>query len=226
MVDQPARSAPGARAGARRPRRMAPERRRDHLIATALQLYSRRSPQEVSVDDIVEEADVSRALFYRYFTNIRDLHVTALTKVVDELLVELTLPSSGDPRRDLHTALERFLEFAETYAASYTALLRSGSTIATSNTSTLVERVRKHVVDQLREHLGLNEAPRALERTLRGWVAVVETTLLFWLEDRDMSKEQLEAWLADQLFAMVATTAQHDPASARHLSSLLGPPTA
>ena len=221
MVEHPTRSV-RAGAAARRPRRMAPERRRDHLIATALQLYSRRSPTEVSVDDIVEAADVSRALFYRYFTNIRDLHVTALSKVVDELLVELTLPSSGDFRADLHVALRRFLEFAEIYAASYTALLRSGSTIATSGTSTLVERVRTHVVDQLREHLGLDETPRALERTLRAWVAVVETTLLSWLEDRDMADEQLEFWLTDQLFAMVATTARHDPTTARKLCPFLG----
>ena len=84
-----------ARAADRRARRMSPQQRRDHLIATALQLYSRRHPEDVSIDDIVAAADVSRALFYRYFTNLREVHLAALGRVVDDLIARAARGSDG-----------------------------------------------------------------------------------------------------------------------------------
>lgn len=210
-----------ARAADRRARRMSPQQRRDHLIATALQLYSRRHPEDVSIDDIVAAADVSRALFYRYFTNLREVHLAALGRVVDDLIAELALPAAGQLRERLRTALSRFVAFAESYAGSYAALLRSGSTVADRNTDSLVERVRDHVVALFGGLLGAAPAPM-LERTLRGWMSVVDTTLIGWLDERDLPREQLEAWLVDQLVGMLRTTAEHDPATAEQLALLGG----
>ena len=62
---------------------------------------------------------------------------------------EAKVPSTiEDPEvlERLRTALSRFVAFAESYAGSYAALLRSGSTVADRNTDSLVERVRDHVV--------------------------------------------------------------------------------
>lgn len=221
MTPHPAGSARHPQAGGCSPRRMTPARRREHLINTALRLYSQQSLEDVSIDDIVTTADVSRALFYRYFTNIRDVHVAALSTVVDELIGRLTLPPDDDFRQQLHHTLAEFVTFVETYATSYTALLRSGSTIATSTTDTLVDRVRDHVVDLFRERLGHSSSSPMLERTLRGWIAVVETTLLSWLQHTDLPREQLETWLTDQLLAMITTTAQHDPTAAEQIRHLL-----
>lgn len=202
-------------------RRMPPEQRRDHLVSTALQLYGQRSPEDTSVDDVVEAADVSRALFYRYFTNIRELHLTALGRVVDDLVAELAVPSTDDFRRDLRTALDRFLVFSDTYAASYTALLSTGSSIADDNTAPLIDGVRDHTTGQVRERLGLAELPGAVERTVRGWMAAVETTVLSWLQNQDVSREELGNWLADQLLAMLAATAERDSAAAKSLQGVL-----
>lgn len=219
MAD-PART-PTPRSARRRRRRMAPQQRRDHLITTTLQLYGERSPEDTSVDDIVAAADVSRALFYRYFANAQELHVTALSRIVDDLLGQLTVPSSSDFRTDLRAALERFLSFAVSYAASYSALLRTGSTIATGDPAALIDRVRNHVVEQFRDYLDLAELPGPLERTLRAWIAAVETTALSWLQHRDISDEQLAMWLTDQLIAMLATTAGHHPTTADSLQAVL-----
>lgn len=202
-------------------RRMPPEQRRDHLVSTALQLYGERSPEDTAVDDVVEAADVSRALFYRYFTNIRELHLTALGRVVDDLVAQLVVPSTGDFRGDLRAALDRFLVFAHTYAASYTALLSTGSSIADDNTAPLIDGVRDHTVGQVRERLGLAELPGAVERTLRGWMAAVEATVLSWLQNQDVTRGELGSWLTDQLLAMLATTAQHDSAAAKSLRDVL-----
>ena len=162
-----------ARAADRRARRMSPQQRRDHLIATALQLYSRRHPEDVSIDDIVAAADVSRALFYRYFTNLREVHLAALGRVVDDLIAELALPAAGELRERLRTALSRFVAFAESYAGSYAALLRSGSTVADRNTDSLVERVRDHVVALFGGLLGAAQRDRVrhVPEVLAGFLA-------------------------------------------------------
>lgn len=210
-----------ARSVSRPPRRMSPERRREHLINTALRLYSQRPPEDVSIDDIVTEADVSRALFYRYFSNVRDVHVAALTNVVDELVNRVILPADGDFREQLASALSEFVTFVEAYSSGYTALMRSGSTIATSDTGPLIDRVRDHVADLMCDRLGLTRPAPMVLMTIRGWISLVETTLLTWLAEADLPRGQLEPWLIDQLLAMSATTMQHDPKTAQQIGQFL-----
>lgn len=220
MAESP-RTTPRTSANSRPRRRMPPEQRRDHLVTTALQLYGYRSPADTSVDDIVQAAEVSRALFYRYFGNIRELHLTALGRVVDELVGQLVVPSTGAFGDDLRTALDRFLAFAETYAASYTALLSTGSALADDSTAPLIRGVRDHAVRQVRDRLGLAELPGGLERTLRAWMAAVEATVLTWLPAPDVGREELGSWLTEQLLAMLAATARCDAEAAASLPHVL-----
>ena len=121
---------------------MAPEDRKQALIASALELFSRDSPERVSMEDVAAQAEVSRALVYRYFSNIEEIHVAALRSAVDVLVERLTLPREGDLLTQLQDTIGEFVTFAEEHAAGYIALLRSGSVIATSETSTLVDEVR------------------------------------------------------------------------------------
>lgn len=208
--------------GRERPaRRMAPQQRREHLIATALRLYRDRPPQDVSVDEIAAAADVSRALFYRYFSNVGELHVAALGTVVDELTTRITSVAAGPLEGQLREALGEFINVVRNYPSTYAALLRTGSAIATSGTGGLVERVRDHVVRLVLDRLGLAEPAPLLLVTIRGWVSFVETTLLTWLQNPDPEQERLERWLVDQLLAMARATAEHDAQSAEQLAGLL-----
>ncbi|MEU6129915.1 TetR/AcrR family transcriptional regulator [Saccharopolyspora sp. NPDC047091] len=200
---------------------MSPEERRDHLLATALELYGERAMDDVSVDDIVAAAGVSRALFYRYFSNLREVHVAALTTVVDELIERITLPPDGDLITQLRSALAEFVSSVEAFASSYTALLRSGSTIATSETETLVDKVRNHVVDLVCQRIGIVDPSALLLLTLRGWVALVETTCVTWLATHNPPREVFEHWLTDQLITMVSTTAGHSEQAAEEIAPLL-----
>jgi AcrR family transcriptional regulator len=225
-------SYPAARQG-RSPRRMSAERRREHLVGTALELFASQPPELVSVDDVVRAADVSRALFYRYFTNIHDLRVAALRVVVGEVIAAITPPADGTLLDQVRYSLHAFLGSAQTYAGAYVALLRTGSVIATDETNALVDSVRDHVVRVVSQRLGerASSAPTGpgggivaapmLELTLRSWFAVVEGASVAWLREGTLARERLESWLVDQLVAMLATTARHDPATASQLSAAL-----
>lgn len=198
----------------RKPRRMSREARRDDLIAAALDLFSTSAPEQVSVDDIAARADVSRPLFYRYFSSIRELQVAALRTVTDGLIDRLAVSAEGAPLDRLRAVVRGLIAVAGEYRAGYIALLRSGSVIATSETEALVDQVRNRAVELILAEAGVAEPSPLLLLTLRCWTAVVEGTLLNWLQEGAPPRDELDAWLVDQLVAMLAVTAAHDPAAA------------
>lgn len=202
----------------RAPRRMSPRRRREQLVAAALELYGRLPPEEVSVEDVTRAADCSRALFYRYFPNVEALHVAALGTVVEELIDRVAMPAHGggpdaQPAlgEQLGGAVDAFLDVAQRHARAYVALLRSGSVISTGETDALVDGVRDHIVALLVLRGGLTDPSPLQLMTLRGWVALVEGATLTWLERGEVGREAMRDWLVAQLFALLEVTARHDP---------------
>ncbi|MBA2324478.1 MAG: TetR family transcriptional regulator [Pseudonocardiales bacterium] len=206
-------------ATAAEPRRLSPQRRREQLTRAALRLFAARPPELVSVDDVARAAGVSRALLYRYFASMHELRMAGLRIVVDEVIAATTPPDEGPLLDQVRYALNAFLGSAQAYASAYVALLRTGSVIATAETDELVDSVRRHIVAMVAQRLGLTGPPAPmLELTMRGWFSVVEAASVEWLRTGGLPREQLESWLIDQLVAMLATTARHDPATAAALA--------
>ncbi|VVJ15179.1 Transcriptional regulator [Amycolatopsis camponoti] len=197
-----------------RPRRMSPQARRDDLIGAALDLFGSRAPELVTVDDIVARAEVSRPLFYRYFSSLRELQVEALRTVTVGLIDGLAGLEEGPPETRLRAAVRGLVDVADHYRAGYIALLRSGSVIATSETDAAIDEVRNRAVALILDALGVEDPSPLLSLTLRCWTAVVEGALLSWLQERTVPRDLLDSWLVDQLTAMLDATAKHDEAGA------------
>ncbi len=195
-----------------RPRRMSPQARRDDLIGAALDLFGSRAPELVTVDDIVARAEVSRPLFYRYFSSLRELQVQALRTVTDGLIDGLAGLEEGPPETRLRAAVRGLIDVADHYRAGYIALLRSGSVIATSDTDAAIDEVRNRAVALMLDTLSVTDPSPLLSLTLRCWTAVVEGALLSWLQERTIAREDLDTWLVAQLTAMLAATATHEEA--------------
>lgn len=189
---------------------MTPARRREHLIAAALEIYGRMAPEQVTVDDVTGAAGVSRALFYRYFPGLQELHVAALGSIVAEMVERISMPAGESVAAQLRSAVEEFLGVVERHSAAYVALLRSGSVISTDRTDAIVDGVRDHIVALLRERGGFTDPSPLVLMTLRGWVALVEGASLTWLQERRVPRAELVTWLCDQLAAMLAVTSHHD----------------
>lgn len=191
---------------------MSPEARREDLIRAALDLFGSRAPELVTVDDIIARADVSRPLFYRYFSSLRELQVEALKTVTEGLIDGLAGLEEGPPETRLRAAVRGLIDVADHYRAGYVALLRSGSVIATSETDAAIDEVRNRAVELILDALAVPEPSPMLLLTLRCWTAVVEGTLLSWLQERAVPREALDGWLVDQLTAMLTTTERHEQA--------------
>ncbi len=194
----------------RTPRRMSPERRREHLIDAALGLFTTTGPEMVNVDDITRAADVSRALFYRYFSSMGELRVAALTAVVQELTTRIADPVGDTPLDQLRYALNAFLDVTGRHAKAYVALLRSGSVVASGDTAALVDGVRNLIVRLVVERSGVSDPSPLFLMTVRGWVALAESATVTWQQEPTVPRDQLVEWLVGQLTAMLMENARHE----------------
>jgi AcrR family transcriptional regulator len=185
---------------------MAPQERREDLIRTALLVFARRPPGEVTPEEIAEAADVSRALVYRYFPNMAELRREALERAMDELVARLVPPDHLPSLDQLRFGLRAFISFADSYAPSYAALLNGGSVVATEETEAEIDRVRDAVRRLVLERVRLAEPSDRLVLALRCWISAVETAVMVWLHERTMTVEALADWLLDQLVAMLASS--------------------
>ncbi|MEV5506930.1 TetR/AcrR family transcriptional regulator [Streptomyces orinoci] len=199
--------------GARR--RMDVEQRREQLTAVALELFARRSPESVSLDDIAGAAGISRPLVYHYFAGKPGLYQAALRRAADELTGLLTQPCEGPPGKRLLTTLGRFFDFVEAYGPGLAAL--RGSTAAEG----LLAEVRHTAYRQLLAQLEVSAPGARLEVALRSWLSQVETTAALWLDGRRIPRPELELQLVQGLAALTAVGAVHDDGMAELLRSLL-----
>ena len=218
-------SAPQGRARRGPYRRLPVEQRREQLIAVALELFSRRAPEEVTLDDVALAAEASRPLVYRYFPGGKQqLYEAALRTAADELSSRFTPPPHGGPTQRLGHVLDQYFGFVGEHAAGYAALLRGGSVAETERTTAIVDQVRRAAHRSILEQLRVSEPGPRLTLLVRSWISVVETTALTWLDDpRDGvgSAAELRDWLVDEFVAMFAVSALHDPQTARVLGSML-----
>ncbi|WP_243722687.1 TetR/AcrR family transcriptional regulator [Actinomadura sp. 7K507] len=192
-------------------RRLSVDERRDELIAAALQLFSTRSPEDISIDDVAATAGASRALVYHYFGGKYELYIAALGSAAKQLSVLLEPPTEGKPMERLRISLRRYFDFVESHAAGYTALLRGGPADRSGEVGEIVDGIRQLVLNRVLQSLDVETPQPILRITLRSWMAAVETAGLDWLENRDVGRPELESLLVDHLVVMLHAAGRHDP---------------
>jgi AcrR family transcriptional regulator len=189
-------------------RRLPPEERRRQLIDAAIELYSRRPFEQVSVEDIAEAADVSRALFYRYFSGPADVFGAASRAAIDVLIARLTTPRTGTPEEQLRSGVAEYIDFVEQHPTAFVAVVRNSSAIS-ADTKGLVEEVRLAIIDVIRTGAGLTGPMPLVDLTIWCWTAAMEEATLRWLRDPLLSKDALVTWMTGQLVAMLMATGKH-----------------
>ncbi|MFE2458609.1 TetR/AcrR family transcriptional regulator [Streptomyces sp. NPDC059402] len=203
-------------------RRLSVEERRLQLLDAALALFAHRPPEEVSLDDVAEQAGVSRPLVYRYFPGGKQqLYEAALGSAADELRLCFDEPRVGPLLARLSRALDRYLAFVDEHDTGFSALLRGGSVVETSQTSGIVDGVRRAAAEHIISHLDVAEPGPRLRMTVRMWITAVEAASLIWLdEDKQPPLDELREWLVEQFLAVLTVTARRDPQTATLVEAL------
>ncbi|MFC8081969.1 TetR/AcrR family transcriptional regulator [Streptomyces sp. NPDC057340] len=191
-------------------RRMGVEERRQQLIGVALDLFSRRSPDEVSIDEIASAAGISRPLVYHYFPGKLSLYEAALQRASDDLAARFVEPREGPLGARLLRVMGRYFNFVDEHGPGFSALMRGGPAVGSSTTNALVDSVRQAAYVQILSHLDVTEPPARLELVVRSWISLAESTALLWLDGRRIPRAELEAQLVHDFAALLAVSAAYD----------------
>ncbi|MFJ6687937.1 TetR/AcrR family transcriptional regulator [Streptomyces sp. NPDC091294] len=191
-------------------RRMGVEERRQQLIGVALDLFSRRSPDEVSIDEIASAAGISRPLVYHYFPGKLSLYEAALQRASDDLAARFVEPREGPLGARLLRVMGRYFDFVDEHGPGFSALMRGGPAVGSSTTNALVDSVRQAAYVQILSHLDVTEPPARLELVVRSWISLAESTALLWLDGRRIPRAELEAQLVHDFAALLAVSAAYD----------------
>jgi AcrR family transcriptional regulator len=196
------------------------EERRQQLIGVALELFSRRSPDEVSIDEIASAAGISRPLVYHYFPGKLSLYEAALKRASEDLAGRFAEPHEGPLGARLLRVMRRFFDFVDEHGPGFAALMRGGPAVGSSTTNALIDSVRQAAYDQMLSHLGVTEAPPRLELVVRSWISLAESTALLWLDGRRVPRAELEVQLVHDFAALAAVSAAHDEGMAALLKRM------
>ncbi|MEU6776482.1 TetR/AcrR family transcriptional regulator [Streptomyces sp. NPDC046759] len=191
-------------------RRMGVEERRQQLIGVALDLFSRRSPDEVSIDEIASAAGISRPLVYHYFPGKLSLYEAALKRAAEDLANRFAEPHEGPLGTRLLRVMDRYFDFVDQHGPGFSALMRGGPAVGSSTTNALIDSVRQAAYDQMLSHLGVTEASPRLELVVRSWISLAESTALLWLDGRRVPRAELQLQLVHDFAALAAVSAAYD----------------
>ncbi|PZS20183.1 MAG: TetR family transcriptional regulator [Pseudonocardiales bacterium] len=184
--------------------RLNPEARRAQLIELGVEMLATRTLDELSVEDIAQQAGISRGLLFHYFSSKQEFHVEVARAAAQELL-RRTEPDAGlAPVASLHASLSAFVDYVEENPDNYTSLVRGAASgdaemraIFDQTRASMAGRVIAIVADT-----GVSMGPRA-ELAVHGWIAFVEACVIGWLGSRAFGREQLLDLLTKALPAVV-----------------------
>ncbi|AEN09551.1 MULTISPECIES: TetR/AcrR family transcriptional regulator [unclassified Streptomyces] len=191
-------------------RRMGVDERRAQLIGVALELFSDRSPDDVSIDEIAAAAGISRPLVYHYFPGKQSLYEAALGRAADELAGRFLEAHEGPLGARLLRVMGRFFDFVEEHGPGFSALLRGGPSGGSSSADAMIDGVRQAAYGQILSHLQVTSPPARLELVVRSWVSLAETTALLWLDGRRIPRAELELQLVHDFAALASVSAAYD----------------
>ncbi|MGY0023512.1 TetR/AcrR family transcriptional regulator [Streptomyces sp. cg35] len=202
-------------------RRMGVEERRRQLIGVALELFSHRSPDEVSIDEIAAAAGISRPLVYHYFPGKLSLYEAALKRAAEDLAQRFEEPQDGPLGARLQRVMGRFFDFVDEHGPGFSALMRGGPAVGSSATNALIDSVRQAAYVQILAHLKVVAPSPRLELVVRSWISLAESTALIWLDGRRIPREELQLQLVHDFAALAAVSAAHDEEMAALLRHIL-----
>lgn len=172
--------------------RLDPAQRRAQLIDLGARMLAERPLEQISVEDIADQAGVSRGLLFHYFASKSEFHL-AIVRHSSEQMLQRTEPSeSDDPMLTLRSVLASYVDYVTENRNTYVSLLR-GTASGDPQMREVFEQTRdimaKRTLDQLPQ-IGLTRTPQ-VELAVRGWIAFVEEATISWLRAPAITREEL-----------------------------------
>jgi len=172
--------------------------RRRRLLELGAHLFAQHSYDKLSMARIAREAGISKALLYHYFPGKQAYFSATLEEKAAEL-ANLREPDPAlSPPEQLAGSLDAFLGWVDANAAAYAKLVRSAAVIP--EVREIVDRVRDQTARRILDGLAPDAPPPpAMRAAVRAWLWFMDGAILDWVEQGDLSREQLRGLLLGTL---------------------------
>lgn len=187
--------------------RLNPEARRAQLIELGVEMLATRTLDELSVEDIAQQAGISRGLLFHYFSSKQEFHVEVARAAAQELLRRTEPDPSLAPVDALRGSLTAFIAYVEENPDNYCSLVR-GAASGDAEMRAIFDATRASMAGRIISivgEMGIEIGPRA-QLAVHGWVAFGEACVIGWLADRACSHEELLDMLTKALPAVVGAS--------------------
>ncbi len=169
------------------------QRTRQALHQALTEIILEKRYDKITVQDIIDRADVGRSTFYAHFLDKDDLLVKGVARFSDRLGAHLeTSEEHGrEPSHVLHSLT--FFQHADMHHDLYKAMREGGGA------EVIMEAARRHLSEDIENHLvalfpkGMDtDIPKAV---ITNFLAGAMLSLLMWWldEDRPYSPEEIDA---------------------------------
>ncbi|HEX5714328.1 MAG TPA: TetR/AcrR family transcriptional regulator [Solirubrobacterales bacterium] len=172
---------------------------RERLLEAMLLASGERGYEQISVQDVIEQAGASRATFYKHFEDKDDCFAQAYREAAGWLYARLTAVAQRQPgwREGLRAALAELLEFCANQPAMARALLvevHAAAGAALAEHDVVMERL-SHAIDGARREISSRQAPPPVTATFM--VGAIETLVRTKLmsDDPETAPEMLPGLL-------------------------------
>lgn len=199
---------------------MAQDARRQQLLDLGLHLFGARSYDDVSIDDIAREAEISRGLMYHYFGSKRGFYIEVVRHAGELLLDAIQPDSSQTAEVNLRTGLQGFFGFVQNHAQAYLTMMHGGLGFD-DEIRTVLDDVRNIIVERMLETAPYIQSTPLVHSLARGWLGSVETCAAAFLQKGDVPVDQLIEYLGASLsstIALLVVTGGQDLQSPWHIA--------
>lgn len=167
--------------------------RRAQLLDAAQQVFAANGYHSAAMDDIAEQAGVSKPVLYQHFPGKLDLYIALLESHVDALVraVEEALGSTTDNKQRVHNAVGAFFDFVNGDVGAFRMVFESDLR-GEPDVQRAVDRATTATVDAIAKTI-MSDAGLDAERARLlavGLVGMSQVSARYWLDqDADVSRD-------------------------------------
>jgi AcrR family transcriptional regulator len=199
--------------------RLQRERRIERILTASQRLFSTQAYDAIAIEDLAAAAGMSKGLLYHYFESKRDLYVATVAHVLRQMA------HFTDLSPDLHAGLSQMLSLFAQSPGLAKMVLRGGIGVD-PEVEGLLDAYRQQQLQRLYQSLdSLGDfadvsadaagSQALVVLGLRGWLGLLDEVCLHWVQQPDVTREQVVRFLEQSLQAIVAATTRQPVVDAR-----------
>ena len=200
------------------PRRLAPGDRRRQILETARQLLDVKHLVEITVEEAARRAGVSPGLVFHYFGSQVGFRRALAEEAAQELLAQLEPDPALSHKRQLRSAIDRFIAWAEQHPRLYVAVSSNGNHDAREVHAGALGTISGWIIGILAD-IGVPVTP-TLTISVSGWIAFSEKIVQDWLAEPRLTRDEL-ADLSESACYHVLQIVVADPVEWRRVEAAL-----